>query len=563
VQIEKAKTEYFKALNEIETFMVKEKTIDIEEEIKLAISKMGDLMEEKEDNLIDLAEIRAKIKTLKEQRKSESLANVSTSAIKENPHIESLKNALSLYEFQLAGLLDNSGVTLNSSTNETLQIEALKKNLTNFKTDLAEMENEKNADHPDVKNLVTKLKTTEVELNKEIENYKKALKKKIFTVKAQLKRELGNYQRSSPEMQSLHRELAALEVHLVGVESDIKTYTAILYTLPGKATVQIQLKTRLTASQQLYSSLLEYLSEVGVAEAMTLSEIRLVEPATVPDIDNPKSPQKILIIIASLFLGTIFGLGLAFLFDYIDDSIKTLDDVDDLGITLLGVIQKIKEKESRFVHQRDPKDQISESYRTIRNNLRFAFFHKPLKSLVVTSGMPEEGKTTNSINLSIMFARHRKNVLLVDADLRKPSVHRVLDLPNGKGLTSLLAGDITIQQSLHHIDIPGLNIITSGPVPPDPGNMIESEKMEKLINEAVDNFDMVILDCPPVLVVNDAVVLSKLVDANVWIAESKATTKRNIQKMAQIFHQVKISPAGLIVNKYQEKRDGYYSYYYQ
>jgi len=504
-QIKVVKVDYLHALEEIKEFRIREETVDLGKETKVAIDKMAELMKEKEDNIIDISETRAKTETLKTQLGKQSETVVSSSAISENPQIEVLKKTLSDLELQLAGALT-----------------------------------EKRPGHPDVV----------------------ALKQKIKRAKTELRAEMDIFRESSEDLQKLERELAALEAHLKGVSADIDKYLSMLYTIPDKAFAQSQLELNLSVNQDLYSSLLEYLYQVGIAEAMTLSEIRLAEPAEVPDIDKPKSPSIALNGIMGTFLGLMFGFGLGFLVDYLDDTIKTPDEVKEQGLTLLGTVPKFRRRESPLISQRDPKEPVSESYRTIRNSLKFASLDKPINSLLITSSIEGEGKTTTVVNLGISISREGKEVLIMDTDLRRPAIHELFGESNSVGVTTILAEEARPGDAIKETDIKGLSLLTSGPVPPDPGRMVESTKMRQLIRDLAQQYDVVLLDSPPVLVANDAIVLAGCVDSSILVLESEKVTRRAFSQAQELLKGANIQPVGAILNKFKIERGGYYYYYY-
>lgn len=505
-QVKVVKADYLHALEEIKEFMIREKTVHLETETKAAIEKMAELMKEKEDNIIDISETRAKMKTLKAQLSRGSETAVSSSAISENPQIEVLKKTLSDLALKLAGELT-----------------------------------EKRPDHLDIITVKQKIRKAREELRKEVDIFRK----------------------SSKDLEHLERELAALEVHLKGVNVDIHKYLSLLYTIPEKAFAQSQLELRLNASQELYGSLLEYLYQIGVAGAMTLSDIRMVEVATEPDIDTPKSPNKVLNGIMGTFLGLMFGFGLGFLVDYLDDTIKTPDEVKEQDVTLLGTVPKFRRKESPFISERDPKDPICEAYRTIRNSLKFASLDKPINGLLITSSMQGEGKTTTVVNLGISITREGKKVLLMDTDLRRPSIHEKFGVSNSIGITTILGEEAKPGDVIKKADIEGLSVLTSGPIPPDPGRMVESTKMRQLIKDLAKQYDIVILDSPPVLVVNDPIMLAGYVDGTILVLESHKLTRRALSQARELLKSANIQPVGVTLNKFKIERGGYYYYYYK
>lgn len=504
-QIKLTKADYFNVLNEIKQFKLAEDTVDLETETRVAIEAMADLMKKKEDNIIDISDTRAKIETLNTQLGKQSETVVSSSTISENPQIEMLKKTLADLELELAGMMT-----------------------------------EKRPDHPDVA----------------------AINEKISRTRDELKTEIGVFQETSTNLQSLERELAAQEAQRKNIDTNIKSHVWLLRAMPHKVFRESQLELKYNISQDLYSSLLENLYQVGIAEAMAISNIRLVEPATAPEIDKPESPKIILNSIVGAFLGVMFGLGLGFLVDYLDDTIKTPQEAKDQGLLFLGSVPKFRRRDDPIISQRDPKDSISEAYRTVRNSIKFAGLDKPAKSFLITSSIEGEGKTVSAANLAIAFAREGKKVLIIDTDLRRPQLHELFGKENSIGITTILVEGTKVADAVKNTNIEGLSLITSGPVPPDPGYVIESQRMIQLIKDLTQQFDVVVLDSPPILVVNDAIILAGYVDSLVFIMESGRTTRRVLSQAIDLLKQARIQ-AGMLLNKLKTGRSGYYYSYYR
>jgi len=505
-RIEIEKVNYLKALEVLKVFKLKEKTVDLSAETKISLDKIAELMKQKEDNVIDIAQVSARIKTIKAQFERHKEMPASSVAISQNPQIEALSKTLSTLEVQLAGELT-----------------------------------EKKPEHPDIK----------------------ALQEKIGKTREELKMHIGIFQKSSVDLETMERELAALKAHLDGVNADIRTYMAMLKTIPDKATQLAQLQLKLTINEKLYSSLLQYLYEIGIAEAMTISDITLVEPAVVPEASHPKSPNKMLNSVIGAVLGLTLGLALAFLISYLDNTIKLPDDIKQHNLILLGSIPLFRRKERGLISDSDPKGYVSESYRAVRNSLKYISLDKPMKTAMITSCLESEGKTTTLVNIGISLCRDRKNVLIVDTDLRKPRVHEVLNLrANAMGLSTVLSDEATIEQAIQDTHVEGLHVLSSGPVPPDPGSMVESEKIRHLIRDLSVHYDVVLLDTPPILAANDALVLAKDADATLLVLESERITHRVLSLCLDLLRHAGIHPAGAILNKYKIKRRGtYYRYY--
>jgi succinoglycan biosynthesis transport protein ExoP len=505
-QMHKVKDRYNTALTKITDFKKQEKTLDLEIETKLAIEKMAELLKEKEDNIIDLAEARARLSRLKEQLATQSPEFLSASTLKENPHIEVLKKRL-------------SGLSLQ---------------LSQATSDLTER-------HPKVLSLREQIKMAKAELKKEIEVYRS----------------------SAPGLTEVHRQIASLEAHLKGVNADIDKYFKAFGELPDKVYKQAGLDMEVNVTHQSYSSLLDSLYQAGMAEATTLSEIRVVEPAVRPLF--PASPNKALNGILGLFLGLVFGVGLAFIMEYLDETIRKAEDVKQFKpIALLGAIPK--QEKMRLISTVDSNDPLYEAYRKIRTHLTVMdhMRERPLQSLLITSGLPEEGKSTSVANLAISACLKGKKVAIIDMDLRRPVIHTYFDIPNDVGVSDLLKNTTRIDDAIKLSQIQGLSVIPSGPPLPDPAGFIDSDRMGLFISNLRERFDLVIMDSAPLLVKSDALVLAEHVDGSIIILESGKTTPHVVHELLEMLARANIEPLGFVLNKFSIEKGKYYyhQYYY-
>ena len=500
-QIVKVKDDYNNALRDILTFKSNYNTVDLDIETKIAIEKMAGLMKQKEDNVINISETQEKIKTLRTQLEKTSLPgqtslSVPTLIVKENPQIQKIMQDISDRRAKLAGELTD-----------------------------------KTENHPDVI----------------------ALKQQITELEEDLEKEVRVNQATSPELGDLERQLAALKVHLDGVNLDIDKYTVLIRTLPTKSNEEAKLKLALIASQGIYSSLLDYSNRIGVTEAMTLPDAVLVQPAERPY--APKSPNRILNAIIGAFVGLIFAFGLAFLAEYVDDTIKTPEELEYFKeLPFLGSIPQIGK--SRLISKVDANDPVSEAYRTIRYNLKYASLDKPLKRLLITSSSPKEGKTLTVANLGISFSQTGLKTLLIDTDLRRPALHDPFGKLNQAGLTHVVAGEFG-WEAIVSTGVNNLSLLPSGLTPLDPGRIFESERLKELIEKLSNKFDLLILDSAPLLIKSDATVLGRYVDGLIYIVEAGKTSKRDITESIEILKKANLRLLGVVLNKYGKKKAYY------
>lgn len=227
--------------------------------------------------------------------------------------------------------------------------------------------------------------------------------------------------------------------------------------------------------------------------------------------------------------------------------------------------KKMKEKKGErpsLITLTKPSSVISEQFRTIRTNIQFSMVDQNLKTLVVTSAGPGAGKSTIAANLAVTFASQRKKVLLVDADMRKPTVHKTFRLTNHDGLTTLLSGnDVQISDVAQQSPIEDLFIITSGVIPPNPSELLASNRMDRLIVELEEKFDLIIFDMPPVVAVTDAQVMASKVDGTIFVIPKGLTSKEMVLKSKDLLEKVHANVIGAIFNRVKLSGDNYYSYY--
>ncbi|WP_339226782.1 CpsD/CapB family tyrosine-protein kinase [Oceanobacillus sp. FSL K6-2867] len=208
-----------------------------------------------------------------------------------------------------------------------------------------------------------------------------------------------------------------------------------------------------------------------------------------------------------------------------------------------------------------PRSPISEQYRTVRTNLQFASADEEIQTLLLTSAGPSEGKSMTTANLAVVYAQQGKKVLLIDADLRKPTIHYTFRLDNLKGLSNVLVGDIPLQEAIVPNAVQDLDLISCGPIPPNPSELLGSKRMQRMIAEARELYDVIIFDTPPVLAVTDAQILSALVDGSILVVRSKSTETESAQKAIESLRAVNAKVLGTVLNDRDKKESNQYYYY--
>jgi len=347
------------------------------------------------------------------------------------------------------------------------------------------------------------------------------------------------------------------------------------------------LKREADTNKQLYDGMLQKLKEAGITAGLRSSNIRIVDPALIPG--GPSRPNKARNILLSIVVGFLGGIGLALLREYLDNTVKTPDDIETLArLPSLAVVPALsnssgkrrgrfskflktsvvtsKEGRAELISHNMPQSQMSEAFRALRTSLLLSQADHPPQVILMTSALPREGKTTAAVNLAVTLAQLGDKTLLVDADLRKPGINRALSLVDGKhaGLSSYLAGVSSLDLiTVPHPAISNLEAIPTGPIPPNPADLLSSRRLTELIAELRGRYKFVVIDSPPIMAATDAVILSVLVDGVLLVVRSGETPKEAFTRTRDLLVGVKCHMLGVVLNAVDASSpDYYYSYRY-
>jgi capsular exopolysaccharide synthesis family protein len=308
------------------------------------------------------------------------------------------------------------------------------------------------------------------------------------------------------------------------------------------------------------------LDQLGVDSTVASGSAQLVTPASTPAEPFAPTPRRNAVL--GVILGMFFGIGLA---EYLDDSIKGKEDLDRAvpGVGVIGLIPhtpdwKAKER-SKVVSLTDPTSPSAEAYRILRTSIQFLGIERQTRIVQVTSASAQEGKTTTLSNLAVAFANSGLRTVVVCCDLRRPRVHQFFGLENAVGFTSVLLGNVPLARALQ--PVPGVDrllVLASGPLPPNPAELLSSSRTADLLGNLAAQADIVLIDCPPVLPVTDSIVLSQRVDATVLVVSARSTTRKAAHRAAEMLHQVNAPVIGAVLNGVEEDSGygGYASRYY-
>ena len=278
------------------------------------------------------------------------------------------------------------------------------------------------------------------------------------------------------------------------------------------------------------------------------------------------APKKMDNLVKAAFVGLLLGFGLALLQEYLDDRINAVEDAQRvLKVPSLGYIPLIESEDSRLLLHSRQRGSVLESYRVVRANVQFASIDTPTSSLLITSTMPGEGKSITASNLAVALALDERRVILVDADLRRPTIHRKFEIASQPGLTNVLLGQIALDDALRDTEVAGLRVLTAGTTPPNPAEMLNSEAMRQLHIELKSRADIVIFDSPPMLSAADAQVLSGEIDGIIYVVQFGETKKSALRHSAELMKQSRARVLGIVFNKIVVGgRDNpyYYGYYH-
>jgi polysaccharide biosynthesis transport protein len=327
------------------------------------------------------------------------------------------------------------------------------------------------------------------------------------------------------------------------------------------------LKREADTNRQLYDSLLERLKQVNISSNLTTNNISIVDSANPPLF--PYKPNLQSNLLAGLGIGLFLGLCLVFLLEYLDDSIRFPDMVERvLGVPLMGVIPVGDKKRSdtgsiAFDVHSDPRSTMAEAYRSVRTALQFSTSHGAPKRLLVTSTTRDEGKSTSALALAINFAQMGHHVLLVDGDMRNPSIHKMLGIPNDLGLSNLLSADSRGETLIQPTVIPNLSVLTAGPSPPNPVDLLMGPKLLALMDKAsAVGISHVIVDGPPILGIADSIVLGNQIQDMLFVVRAASTRKANIRDALRRLRLSGLAPRGAILTFAPARAlQGYGAYY--
>jgi capsular exopolysaccharide synthesis family protein len=404
-----------------------------------------------------------------------------------------------------------------------------------------------------------------VELNEELEKAREQLAREAEEIASKVRAVAeADHERARAEVEGLERQWETQKREVQRVNQDTIEYAGLLAEIETKQKVLGDLVERQSETETSYR----------LKETST-SNVHIVDRASAPS--HPVSPRKLFNLALSILLGTGLGIGAAFLFDFLDNTVKSEHDVQRVAkLAVLGhipltrslrVVEERAEPAEDLTHELDlasqlhPRSGFSEAFRNLRTALLLSAADHPPRYVAVTSCEPGEGKSTIALNLAIVLTQFGRRVLLVDADLRRPRLHKTLGLSNATGLSSQLSGNAPLEGLLQQTEIPDLSVTTSGPIPPNPSELLGSPGLQTLIEHFGDRFDHILFDCPPVVSVTDAIILSDRVDSTILVVRAGSTSREALAQSLARLQRSGAHVVGTVLNAVSERSGYYYGRY--
>jgi capsular exopolysaccharide synthesis family protein len=458
-----------------------------------------------------------------------------TEASSERIEIEAKKNAVAKF----ANVKDPMAIPLES-INASPLVQQLKQEWGRLNQEHSELSERYGPNFPRMKELEAKLSRIEADINREVNNILKS-------VDAQLE--------AAKKAESDHAaKLSALQKQGVA--------------LGAKSVAFAELQRKKENAEKIYQLLIGRTKDAELSRSLRVNNVHILDSALRPEV--PIKPRLYLNLILSVIAGLILGIILAVATEFSDQTIKTKEDIESLGVAFLGIIPSIDAKSSKegpvnpdlFVHE-NPKSPAAESCRAIRTNLLFMSADHPAKRILITSPSPQEGKTTAAVNLAVVMARSGARVLLVDTDLRRPRVHEAFKLRSKNGISTMVLGESKREDSVIKSEIENLDILLCGPLPPNPSELMHTDRFRQVLDSLSAEYDHVIFDSPPIGLVTDAAVLSKSVDGTVLVVKSQKTTRDAVKRAVDVLSDIDARVLGAILNDLNLNDRRYGKHYYQ
>ncbi|PJA96874.1 MAG: hypothetical protein CO129_04415 [Ignavibacteriales bacterium CG_4_9_14_3_um_filter_34_10] len=528
------------------------------------------LMEQREEKYHELILAEEKLKNYQEKGGIIALDEQAKSLIAALSDFQSQRDASQIEVAMTQKALDQYKEELekkNPSLTQYIESYAAEPRLKSLQEQIAKLETQRdlaiaNKNVPENKRLIKDYDESIKELKLKLDEQLKIYKTSIFAL-------------SPEEVRELSLNVLEQEVKLISAQSKkenlekiVGKYDKKFNELPSQTIDLARYQRELSAYEKLYLLVEEKYQEALINEQSTPGNVLIIDEARRPEL--PSKPNRMLIVLVGLVIGVGMGAGFAFVKNYFDNSVKTPEDIQNNDINVLAWIPQIdileENKDFEFIVAKKPDSLHAEAYRALRTRIQFSKLDQKrgIQTLLVTSSAPREGKTTTAVNIAGTFAQANKRTVIVDCDLRKPRMHTVFKAQRFPGFSDYFFGQSTYEEIIHKSELPNLFYITAGTIPPNPSELLSSDQMVAFLEKLKSEFDMIVIDSPPIVAVTDSEIISRLVDAAILVVSANNTEIELMRKAAELLTHESKSFIGAILNNFSYKSGygSYYKYYY-
>lgn len=517
VQMKTIKEKLDKARLGLKKYKEKKGTLDLTAETQQKVAQLGQLEADLNKSKADNAGYKSQLKAMKGIVSGMKGDQIASTTIAANPTVDQIKTELTRLELSRISMLQDYS-----------------------------------AESPEIKRVDRQIAEAKQRLTKEAATEVRSQQRSLNTVKQSLTQDTALIQSN---IWASEARTAALESAAAGIRNNLSK-------LPEQEYRLAQLTTDLGVLDQTYRMLNEKYQSLRISEQARLASACILAPAR-PDI-LPIKPQKSRNLAVAFILGLMIAAGVGFLVDRMDDRIYSEADIQSLlSKPILAHIPYVEEAEKCLLSGMEKKHSyiLLESFRMLRSNITFMGVDKPIKSLVITSCEPNEGKSTTAINLATAMAMDGKKVILVDADLRRPSVHKMMQIQGNVGFTNVVTGAISLQDALQETAVHNLFVLAAGPTPPNPPEFLNTRASREALKSIFEAADFVVIDCPPAMIMPDAQVVARVADAVMMVVSIGKASKQAVIRTSETAAKSGANFLGVIMNKIGAKAGGYYGYY--
>ncbi len=432
------------------------------------------------------------------------------------------------------------------------EVEILKAKLSELKLNLRDLERTYTDNYPPVAALKGQIADVENQIKNSKQTQVKELVREANPVRVQL----------SQQLVQLEASVESSRAREASLSDDVAQVTRRLQSLPQKELGMTKLMANVLNLSETQKNLANQFQTLRITEEAKVADARVINAATPPLI--PLAPNRKRIIIYALMLGLMAGIGLAVVLDTLDNRVRDEEDAKRaLNLPILASVPLLKTSPENLVLKDDRPSILLEHYRMLRTNISFSGIDAPIRSVVVTSSVPNEGKSTCAANLAVAAALSGEQVILVDCDLRRPTAHKLFALPNEIGLTNVAMGTASLEEAIQNTATPGLRVLTAGPSTPNLFKLISSAAMRATLQKLAASEGFIVFDTPPALGLADARVISVVADATLLVVSCNEATRQAIVQTRDLLAQSGTHLIGIVLNKVADAggRNGYYSYY--